>query len=111
MDAVSFISPIPFLTLPLNSGVAQFMEHYYVTSDPQMIYELRKYANTHNHSHTVAEAGSIELSELVRLYDEAEAAAIMAADEREQRRIDEAKKKQEEHDFYSTLRAAYHAYL
>lgn len=111
MGRATFISPNAYLTLSLECGIAQFIKHYFTTSDPRMIDELRKYANTHIHSYTVAETGSIELDELIRLYDEAEAAAITAAEEREKKRLDEEKKKQEEHDYYSMLRAAYHAYL
>lgn len=111
MESVTFISSNAYLTLSLECGTAQFIKHYFTTSDCQMISKLREYADNHSNSYILAEMGSIDLDNLIRLYDEAEAAAITAAEEREEKRVAEEKKRQEEHDFYSILRAADHAYM
>lgn len=112
MEKVTFLSAMPYLTLSRKDEISysiQFMAHRYTTSDPTEIQILRRDAKVNKL--LIAEEGSIALDELIRLYDEAEAAAIAQAEERLKAEAEREKEKKEEHDFYSTLRAANHAYL
>lgn len=113
MEEVTFISAIPYLTLSLRgvlSKAVQFVEHKYITSDPQELTALREYADTHKLFVAVQGEG-VDLDELIRRYAEAEEQMILKAKEREKARAERERQKKEEHDFYSVLRMSDHAYL
>jgi hypothetical protein len=101
MQPVTFISANPFLTLSTRElpHCIQFIKHYYSTDDPQEIELLRGREGSF-----IAEAGSIELEELIKLYNEVENKILCEAEEKDRARAEEKKRKKAEHDFYSTLR-------
>lgn len=104
MQKVTFISAIPYLTLRLKEAplAVQFVKHYYSTEDPTEIQLLRAYAESN--PVTVAEAGEVELEDLIKRYYEKEDELIREAEEREKARAEEKQHKKELHNFYSALR-------
>ena len=112
MESVTFLSALPYLTLSLRDELPkaiQFVTHKYTTSDPQEIRALMSYGDTHK-AIISAEFKGVSLSELLSLYEAAEEAQILQAEARELERAEREKRKKEEHEFYSTLRGADHAY-
>lgn len=112
MGRVNFLSALPYLTLSLRDELPeaiQFINHRYSTSDPQEIKALMSYADTHDVIIS-AEFEGVGLDELVSRYEAAEEDQIYQAEAREKEKAEREKLKKEEHDFYSTLRGADHAY-
>lgn len=112
MNKVAFISAQPFLTLSLRGELPeaiQFIQHRYHTDNPQEIAALMKYADEHE-TIIAVEAQGVELSELIRLHKAQEQRIILEAEAREKEREEQKKQKKEEHDFYSILRGADHAF-
>lgn len=110
MQKVTFISATPYLTLRLKEAplAVQFVKHYYSTEDPTEIQLLRAYAESN--PVTIAEAGEVELEDLIKRYYEKEDELIRKAEEREKARADEKKSKKELHNLSTTLRMADKAY-
>ena len=104
MPEVTFISALPFLTLSSRelSKAVQFVNHYYTTKDPKEIQLLRRFSKSA--IFTVAEAGEMELENLIKKYNEAENQRIREAEEREEARQKEELEKIELHNFYNALR-------
>lgn len=112
MGKVTFLSALPYLTLFLRDDLCkaiQFVNHRYTSSDPKEVRALMDYADTHKLI-VSAEVKGVSLSELVSRYKAAEEDQIYQAEAREKEKAEREKLKKEEHDFYSTLRGADHAY-
>lgn len=108
-----FYSYKPYLQIALTREcIVTFNENcVYIAKTPEEEKLLREYAKNTRNSYNIIEAGGeLEHEDLIRLHEEDEQKLIAEAEQRENQRAEEKRRKKEIHDFYSSLRMSDEVY-